>query len=90
MMKPYVLFDPDHLEAQDREISPRYHLLSYATKDEVSACSPSAGAIKAYYHLAQVDSLWESHPFQEPHRYYVDLSQKLWDEKRTRCFLKAY
>ena len=32
--------------------------------------------------LAQVDTLWEEVTrFENPHSYYVDLSQKLWDEK---------
>ena len=38
-------------------------------------------AIKAYC-MAQVDNLWEEVTrFENPHTYYVDLSQKLWDEK---------
>ncbi|MBR2900969.1 MAG: nicotinate phosphoribosyltransferase [Clostridia bacterium] len=35
------------------------------------------------YCKAQVDSLWdEVRRFENPHRYYVDLSQKLWDLKQ--------
>ena len=31
----------------------------------------------------QVDTLWdEVKRFENPHRYYVDLSQKLWDERQ--------
>ena len=38
-------------------------------------------AIRAHC-LAQVDTLWEEVTrFENPHSYYVDLSQKLWDEK---------
>ena len=34
------------------------------------------------YCLAQVDTLWdEVKRFENPHTYYVDLSQKLWDIK---------
>ena len=34
------------------------------------------------YCMAQVDSLWdEVKRFDNPHTYYVDLSQKLWDIK---------
>ena len=37
---------------------------------------------QARYCLAQVDTLWEEVTrFENPHNYYVDLSQKLWDEK---------
>ncbi len=35
------------------------------------------------YCLASVDDMWEEvKRFENPHRYYVDLSQKLWDEKQ--------
>ena len=34
------------------------------------------------YSLAQVDSLWEEvKRFEHPHRYYVDLSDRLWNER---------
>ncbi len=42
---------------------------------------PTLDQIKAYC-AAQVDTLWdEVKRFENPHRYYVDLSQKLWDIK---------
>ena len=42
---------------------------------------PELEKIRAYC-LAQVDTLWEEvKRFDNPHRYYVDLSQKLWDIK---------
>ena len=42
---------------------------------------PSLQEIRTYC-LEQVDSLWEEvKRFDNPHRYYVDLSQKLWDIK---------
>lgn len=41
--------------------------------------SPSLEEIRSYC-LAQVDTLWEEvKRFDNPHNYYVDLSQKLWD-----------
>ena len=41
--------------------------------------SPSLDEIKAYC-AQQVDTLWdEVKRFDYPHKYYVDLSQKLWD-----------
>lgn len=41
--------------------------------------SPSATAIKEYREQ-QVESLWEEvQRFEKPHKYYVDLSQNLWD-----------
>ena len=43
---------------------------------------PSAQEIRAFCH-EQVNTLWdEVLRFENPHRYYVDLSQKLWDEKQ--------
>ena len=36
------------------------------------------------YCLEQVDTLWdEVKRFENPHTYYVDLSQKLWDIKQA-------
>ena len=44
---------------------------------------PALDQIKAYC-AAQVDTLWdEVKRFENPHRYYVDLSQKLWDIKNS-------
>ncbi len=45
--------------------------------------SPSLEEIRAYC-AAQVDTLWdEVKRFDYPHKYYVDLSKKLWDVKHT-------
>jgi nicotinate phosphoribosyltransferase len=44
---------------------------------------PSLQAIQAYCR-EQVDALWdEVKRFENPHTYYVDLSQKLWDIKQA-------
>ena len=44
---------------------------------------PTLQAIQAYCR-EQVDALWdEVKRFENPHTYYVDLSQKLWDIKQT-------
>ena len=43
--------------------------------------SPNVHEIQKYC-LSQVDTLWdEVKRFENPHIYYVDLSQKLWDIK---------
>ena len=43
--------------------------------------SPALDDIRAYC-LQQVDTLWdEVKRFDNPHQYYVDLSQRLWDIK---------
>ena len=49
--------------------------------------SPSVKEIQKYCR-DQVDTLWdEVQRFEKPHNYYVDLSQKLWDE-RERLLVK--
>ena len=45
--------------------------------------SPTINEIKNYC-AKQVDSLWdEVKRFENPHNYYVDLSEKLWSIKNT-------
>ncbi|MBO7762628.1 MAG: nicotinate phosphoribosyltransferase, partial [Clostridia bacterium] len=45
--------------------------------------SPSVAEIRSYS-MEEVAHLWEEvRRFENPHRYYVDLSQKLWDIKRS-------
>ena len=53
----------------------------YVEGRRVYRCPPLE-QVKAYC-AAQVDGLWdEVKRFENPHRYYVDLSQKLWDERQ--------
>ena len=45
--------------------------------------SPTASEIRDYC-AAQLDLQWdEVKRFENPHNYYVDLSQKLWDVKQA-------
>jgi nicotinate phosphoribosyltransferase len=45
--------------------------------------APSVEKIRAYC-AEQVDTLWEEVlRFENPHQYYVDLSQRLWDLKHS-------
>ncbi|HIZ47379.1 MAG TPA: nicotinate phosphoribosyltransferase, partial [Candidatus Gemmiger excrementavium] len=45
--------------------------------------SPGLDDIKKFC-KAQVNTLWdEVKRFENPHRYYVDLSQKLWDTRNA-------
>lgn len=90
--KPYVLFDPNH--TWKRKTVENFHavpLLTQIFKDGECIYTPRAlNAIKAYC-TAQVDSLWEEVVrFENPHNYYVDLSQKLWDEKNRMLSEKNY
>ena len=42
------------------------------------------------YCLHEIDTLWdEVKRFENPHRYYVDLSQKLWNIKRDLLMNKG-
>ena len=42
------------------------------------------------YCQKEVETLWdEVKRFENPHRYYVDLSQKLWDIKKELCVKNA-
>ena len=82
--KPYELFDPDF--TWKRKIVENYvakPLTVQLFKDGecVYKCPPLDEVKK---HCAeQIDTLWdEVLRFDNPHNYYVDLSQKLWDEKQ--------
>lgn len=63
-------------------ISAPWRLRTQLFKNGECLYQPRAlSAIRAHC-LAQVDTLWEEVTrFENPHSYYVDLSQKLWDEK---------
>ncbi len=90
--KPYTIFDPEHI--WKRKTVENFRAVPLMTQlFEGGKCSytPRAlGAIKAYC-MAQVDTLWEEVTrFENPHTYYVDLSQKLWDEKNRMLSEKNY
>ena len=82
--KPYELFDPDY--TWKRKV-----LTDYTAKElqvpifKNGKCVydlPDIEQIRKYC-LAQLETLWdEVTRFENPHNYYVDLSQKLWDIKK--------
>ena len=85
--KPYALFDPvatwktktlTNFTARELQLPIfRAGRLVYET--------PSIEAIQSYCQ-AQVDTLWdEVKRFENPHNYYVDLSEALWTLKRDLC-----
>ena len=82
--KPYEIFDPDF--TWKRKIVENYvakPLTVQLFKDGecVYECPP-LDEVKRYC-AEQIDTLWdEVLRFDNPHNYYVDLSQKLWDEKQ--------
>ncbi len=80
---PHTIFDPaETWKTKTLENFDARELLVPIFKDGKQVyTSPSAKEIRAYC-LAQIDTLWdEVTRFENPHTYYVDLSQKLWDIK---------
>ena len=82
--KPYELFDPDFTWKR-KEIEnyvARPLLVKIFDKGECVYQSPSLEAIREYC-AEQIDSLWdEVKRFENPHKYYVDLSEKLWEIRK--------
>ena len=81
--RPYVIFDPEH--TYKRKLLSNFSAVKLMERifdgGKCVYASPSAEDIKAYC-AAQLDTLWdELKRFEYPHKYYVDLSQKLWDKK---------
>ncbi|MBQ2687715.1 MAG: nicotinate phosphoribosyltransferase [Clostridia bacterium] len=81
--KPYEIFDPQNtwkrktitdFYAKDMQVK-------YIEKGRLIEVLPTMSEIKEYA-SDQIDTLWdEVVRFENPHTYYVDLSQKLWDVK---------
>ena len=81
--QPYVLFDPDHIWKRKTVENFRAVRLRRKIFENGKCIAPERelSEIRAYS-MAQVDTLWEEVTrFENPHNYYVDLSQPLWDEK---------
>ena len=88
--KPYEIFDPEH--AWKRKTIENFEAKPLLTQIfKAGECvyeSKPLNEIKAYC-SEQVDALWdEVKRFENPHKYYVDLSQSLWDIKQE--LLKKY
>lgn len=82
--KPYEIFDPEHIWKRKtlthfRAVPLQVELFK---NGECVYESPSVEDIRVYC-KEQMDTIWdEVLRFENPHKYYVDLSQKLWDEKQ--------
>ena len=79
--KPYELFDPDYTwkRKEIENFVARPLLQPIFKKGELCYKEPALSAIRDYC-AEQVDTLWdEVKRFENPHKYYVDLSPKLWD-----------
>ncbi len=81
---PYEIFDPDHIWKRKKvENFKAVELQKPIFKQgQCVYTSPSVQEIRTHC-LEQVDRMWdEVLRFENPHTYYVDLSQALWDEKQ--------
>lgn len=81
--KPYEIFDPEHIWKRKTIVNfyAKPILTKIFSKGECIYNSPELDEIKEFCRQ-QVDTLWdEVKRFENPHNYYVDLSQKLWDVK---------
>ena len=81
--EPYELFDPVHV--WKRKTMENYELrellVPIFVKGECVYETPSVSQIRANC-KRELESMWdEVLRFENPHNYYVDLSQKLWDKK---------
>ena len=90
--KPYELFDPDHI--WKRKVVKNFRAVELQQKlfeNGKSLAKPrDLNEIKEYC-LQQVDTLWdEVTRFENPHQYYVDLSQRLWNEKNRLISEHSY
>ena len=82
--KPYEIFDPEHIwkrkTLENFRAVPLQKPLFLAGKCVYT--SPDIQEIRRTC-LEQIGTMWdEVLRFENPHRYYVDLSQPLWDEKQ--------
>ncbi len=81
--KPFELFDPDYTWKRKTVTNYTARPLLVKIFENGQCCynNPDIIDIKNYCN-EQVETLWdEVKRFENPHTYYVDLSQKLWDEK---------
>lgn len=82
--KPYEVFDPTYTWKRKKMKNFRAEklLVQIFDKGKCVYDSPNVHEIKEYC-MAQVDTLWEEIlRFENPHKYYVDLSSDLWNEKQ--------
>lgn len=82
--KPYELFDPDFTwkRKEIENFVARPLLAPIFKAGECVYTSPTLHDIREYC-AEQIDTLWdEVKRFENPHKYYVDLSEKLWEIRK--------
>lgn len=83
--KPYELFDPEYTWKRKTvtNFTAKRLLVRIFDKGTCVYESPKLREIKSYC-KAQTDTLWdEIKRFENPHKYYVDLSRPLWEMKES-------
>lgn len=83
--KPYILFDPDFTwkRKEIENFVTRKLLVPIFKGGKKVYEEPSLKEIRDYC-LRQTDTLWdEVKRFENPHKYYVDLSKNLWTERNS-------
>ncbi|MGN0183314.1 MAG: nicotinate phosphoribosyltransferase [Candidatus Ornithomonoglobus sp.] len=81
--EPYEIFDPQFTWKHKKITSfyARPLLKRIFKKGECVYESPSVQVLREYCHM-EIDGLWdELKRFENPHKYYVDLSKRLWEIK---------
>lgn len=81
---PYEIFDPEHVWKRKtvENFTARPLQVPIFEHGKCVYTSPSVTEIRDYC-AAQMATVWdEVLRFENPHKYYVDLSQKLWEEKQ--------
>lgn len=82
--KPYTIFDPEYTWKRKTVTNfvARPLLVPVFEKGRCVYASPTVDEIKTYC-AEQVGTLWdEVLRFENPHAYYVDLSQQVWEQKQ--------
>ena len=83
--KPYEIFDPEHTwkRKKVKDFYAKPLLKKIFDNGECVYQMPDVKEIKEYCGQ-QMETIWdEVKRFENPHRYYVDLSQRLWDIKQS-------
>lgn len=79
----YEIFDPEHTwkRKKIRDFTAKELLVPIFRNGECVYQSPELGSIRDYC-SQEIDKIWdEVKRFENPHEYYVDLSEKLWNIK---------
>ena len=83
--KPYTIFDPEHTWKKKTvtDFYSRELLKPIFEKGKCVYECPDLNVLREYCKM-EIDGLWdEVKRFENPHTYYVDLSEKLWNLKHT-------